>query len=151
MSEAVGVAEVVKLFGGRSTLRWEPRTALEAHQILLEGLPKSSFVYLIANLAVIKTDAALETALGMSLRTLQRKKKDIEGTLSREQSGRAWKFAEILAKATAVLGSREEAERWLEQPALGLDRRRPIDLLATPAGTQLVEDYLTRLEYGVYM
>ncbi|MFD2232909.1 antitoxin Xre/MbcA/ParS toxin-binding domain-containing protein [Phaeospirillum tilakii] len=50
-----------------------------------------------------------------------------------------------------LLGGREEAERWLEQPALGLDRRRPIELLATPAGTQLVEDYLTRLEYGVHM
>jgi len=62
-----------------------------------------------------------------------------------------WKFAEILAKATAVLGSQqEEAEQWLERPAIGLDQRRPIDLLATPAGAKLVEDYLIRLEFGVY-
>ncbi|TIY10108.1 MAG: DUF2384 domain-containing protein, partial [Mesorhizobium sp.] len=39
---------------------------------------------------------------------------------------------------------------WLERPAIGLDQRRPIDLLATPAGVELVEDYLERLEYGVY-
>ena len=31
-----------------------------------------------------------------------------------------------------------------------LDQRRPIDLLATSAGTQIVEDFLQRLEYGVY-
>ena len=60
------------------------------------------------------------------------------------------KLAEILAKATAVLGSQQEAERWLEQPAVGLDQRRPIDLLVTPAGTKIVEDFLTRVEFGVY-
>jgi putative toxin-antitoxin system antitoxin component (TIGR02293 family) len=37
----------------------------------------------------------------------------------------------------------------LEQPATGLDRRRPIDLMTTPAGLELVEDYLGRIEYGV--
>jgi putative toxin-antitoxin system antitoxin component (TIGR02293 family) len=60
------------------------------------------------------------------------------------------KPAEILAKATAVLGSQQEAERWLEEPAIGLGRRRPIDLLATAAGTKIVEDFLTRVEFGVY-
>jgi putative toxin-antitoxin system antitoxin component (TIGR02293 family) len=70
--------------------------------------------------------------------------------LSREQSGRTWKLAEVLAKATSVLGSQAEAEQWLERPALGLDQRRPIDLLSTPAGIALVEDFLERVEFGVY-
>jgi putative toxin-antitoxin system antitoxin component (TIGR02293 family) len=59
-------------------------------------------------------------------------------------------FAEILVKATAVLGSQEEAEQWLLRPAMGLDQRRPIDLLATTAGAEIVQDFLGRLEYGVY-
>lgn len=63
---------------------------------------------------------------------------------------RAWKLAEILAKATLIFASKEEAEQWLEHPAIGLDQRKPIDLLATPAGVGLVEDFLARLEYGVY-
>ena len=50
-----------------------------------------------------------------------------------------------------MLGSQEEAEKWLERPAIGLNQRRPIDLLATPAGVEIVEDFLQRLEYGVYM
>ena len=33
---------------------------------------------------------------------------------------------------------------------IGLDQRRPIDLMTTPAGLELVEDYLGRIEYGVY-
>ena len=63
---------------------------------------------------------------------------------------RTREFAETLAKATAVFGSQQEAEQWLNQPALGLDQQRPIDLLAAPAGAKVVEDFLTRLEFGVY-
>ena len=54
------------------------------------------------------------------------------------------------AKASDIFGSQEEAERWLDSPAIGLNQHRPIDLLATPAGLEIVEDYLTRIEYGVY-
>jgi putative toxin-antitoxin system antitoxin component (TIGR02293 family) len=63
---------------------------------------------------------------------------------------RTLKFAEILAAATDVFGSREEAKRWLETPAIGLDQRRPIDLLATPEGVEIVEQYLGRIAHGVY-
>jgi len=31
-----------------------------------------------------------------------------------------------------------------------LDQRCPIDLLTTPAGTEIVEEFLERLEHGVY-
>lgn len=85
----------------------------------------------------------------MSLRTWQRRRRRNK-PLSQEQSGRAWKFAEILAKATDIFGSQAEAEQWLERPAVGLDQRRPIDLLGTPPGVELVEDHLDRLEYGIY-
>jgi putative toxin-antitoxin system antitoxin component (TIGR02293 family) len=56
--------------------------------------------------------------------------------------------AEILAKA---LGSQEDAEGWLQTPAIGLNRQRPIDLLATRAGAEIVENFLSQLEYGVYV
>jgi putative toxin-antitoxin system antitoxin component (TIGR02293 family) len=54
-----------------------------------------------------------------------------------------------LAKASAVFGSQGEAERWLVRPAIGLNQHRPIDLLATPAGMEVVDEILQRLEYGV--
>ncbi len=92
-----------------------------------------------------------EKAIGMSLRTFQRRKDSPKKPLNQDQSGRTWKFAEILTKATTIFGSQDEAEQWLESPAMGLDQRRPIDLLATPAGVEIVEDLLVRLEYGVYV
>jgi len=118
--------------------------------MLLRGLPATALIHLVRSLAFLKI-LSIEKAVGMSLRTFQRRKDAPTKPLSKAQSGRTWKFAEILAKATAVLGSQEEAEHWLERPALGLDQRRPIDLLETPAGAEIVAEFLDRLEYGVYV
>ena len=57
---------------------------------------------------------------------------------------------EILAMATEVLGSREAAGRWMEEPAIGLDQGRPLDLLSASAGMDIVRTFLERLHYGVY-
>src|SRR3546814_20201970 len=76
---------------------------------------------------------------------------DAKKLLSKEQSGRAWKFAEIVAKATRVFGSQDKAEDWMEEPAIGLNGNAPIDLLSTTAGTELVENFLDQIEYGVYV
>ncbi|RWI30820.1 MAG: DUF2384 domain-containing protein [Mesorhizobium sp.] len=142
--------KVADLLGGARVLSRRVTSALDAHELLLHGLPTSALDYLVGQLVFIHKAESLEKAVGMSVRTYQRRKDTPSKPLSQEQSGRTWKFAEILAKATDVLGSQAEAEQWLERPAIGLDQRRPIDLLATPAGVELVEDYLERLEYGVY-
>jgi putative toxin-antitoxin system antitoxin component (TIGR02293 family) len=141
--------DISTLFGGRTVLGSMIESDLEAHELLHRGLPRSALNNLVDCLHMIPVDEATE-AMGMSLRTLQRHKSDPDVLLDVQQSGRAWKFAEILAKATRVLGSQDEAEQWLRRPAIGLDQQRPIDLLTTPAGVTLVEDYLGRLEYNVY-
>jgi putative toxin-antitoxin system antitoxin component (TIGR02293 family) len=141
--------ETLDLLGGMEILERSVKSELDAHELLHRGLPRAALSKLIGNLHVIQVDEATE-ALGMSLRTLQRHKNTPVVHLDVQQSGRAWKFAEILAKATRVLGSQDEAEQWLRRPAIGLDQQRPIDLLTTPAGVKLVEDYLGRLEYDVY-
>ncbi|MER8966215.1 DUF2384 domain-containing protein [Mesorhizobium sp. M0808] len=142
--------KVARLLGGSRILARRLSSALDAHELLLHGLPASALDHLIGQLVFIQKTDTLEKAVGMSLRTYQRRKDAPSKPLSQDQSGRTWKFAEILSKATDVFGSQAEAEQWLERPAIGLDQRRPIDLLATPAGIELVEDYLERLEYGVY-
>ncbi|MCI0599164.1 MAG: DUF2384 domain-containing protein [Beijerinckiaceae bacterium] len=150
-TEAAELQRVAELLGGTRVLKRQVRNPLDAHDMLLKGLPGKALSHLVGNLVVLRGGASLEKAVGMSLRTFQRRKDTPAKPLSQEQSGRTWKFAEILAKATAVLGSQKNAEQWLERPALGLNQRRPIDLLATPAGVEMVEDFLERLEFGVYV
>lgn len=142
---------ITKLLGGKRKLKGEPRSQLEAHEIIRQGIPTQALLHLRDEVSgpVMKT-FSFEMAVGVSPRTVQRLKAARGKRLSTEQSSRIWKFAEILAKATEVFGSQAEAEQWLERPAIGLNQNRPIDLLATAAGVELVEDHLRRLEYGVY-
>ncbi|MCY1375391.1 putative toxin-antitoxin system antitoxin component [compost metagenome] len=59
-------------------------------------------------------------------------------------------YAEVLRQAEEVFGGREAADNWLNKPALGLEGRRPIDLLSSTEGCELVYTFLVRIEYGVY-
>lgn len=139
------------LLGGKNTIKTPVKNALDAHDVLVRGLPPSTLLHLVNDVHMLSSGDALEKAIGISLRTLQRRRKDATPrALSVEQSNRTWRFAEILGKAIDVLGSKEEAERWMSRSAIGLDNRRPIDLLASSAGAEAVEDYLIRMEYGVY-
>ena len=146
------LSRTLTLLGGRRILRRSVRSRLDAHDLLQAGLPAHALDHLVNATGVLRPphQGNLEKAVGISLRTYQRRKEEPATRLSPEQSGRTWKFAEILVRATALFGSQAEAEAWLERPAMALYQRRPIDLLSTPAGVELVEEHLTRIQYGVY-
>jgi len=140
-----------QLLGGDRLLKHGVSTPLDAHELIMQGIPGLALVHLIESLDALPKSASFENALGMSLRTFQRRKSEPDAVLSMEQSARVWVFAERLAKAIAVFGSQAEAEHWMLEPAIGLDQHKPIDLMATPAGGRLVDDLLERMRYGVYM
>lgn len=145
-----GYDRIVELLGGERVFPSPVRNAYDAHDALDAGLPARALTSLTKHLLVLSFDLSVSRALGMSVRTAQRKNEAPTKRLSQDQSSRAWKFAEILSRATEIFGGQAQAEQWLSRPALGLGQRRPIELLATLAGVELVENHLTQLEYGVY-
>lgn len=146
-----GIGRVVGLLGGRSTFDYPFTTMLDAHENIQLGFPSKSLLIFLRQFPSIGREDTIDKVVGVSLRTFQRHKKaGAKDRLNREQSGKLYKAAEIVAKAVDVLGSTEAAERFLEEPVMALDRRRPIDLLSTPAGAELVEKHLVRIDYGVY-
>jgi len=146
-----GIGRVVDLLGGRSTFDHPFSTVLEAHANIQRGFPSKSLLVFVRSFPSLGREDTIDKVVGVSLRTFQRHKKaGATERLNREQSGKLYKAAEILAKAVDVFGSTEAAERFLEEPAMALDSLRPIELLSTPAGAELVERHLGRLEYGVY-
>jgi putative toxin-antitoxin system antitoxin component (TIGR02293 family) len=151
MMEAVQIEGAVGLLGGEKTIRANIRNAMDAHEVILKGLSADALLHLVAAVRFLEQGDTLQKAVGLSLRTLQRHKaRSVPQHLSVDQGNRTWRFAEIFAHAIDVMGSAEAAEAWMSQPAIGLSNRKPIDLLATSAGVEAVEEYLTRLEYGVY-
>ncbi len=147
--EEVFKATVALLGGTRMLGGPAPKTRLQVHEKLARGIPCAAAAHLVGVLNFLDERTVVVAGIGMSPRTYSRQKSK-KARLDVEHSGRAWKFAEVLAKASSVLGSQEAAERWLGEPAMGLDRQRPIDLLKTQAGTQLVEEFLERIDLGAY-
>ena len=132
-------------------LKKRPRRKLEAHDLIVHGLPGGSVRRLLARFLLLqRAMEATATVLGLSLRTLQRRIEHPPKRLSSAESGQVWKLAEVLAKATEVMGSRELAEQWLEQPAMALDQRRPIDVMESSEGAAMVLTLLERIDYGVH-
>jgi putative toxin-antitoxin system antitoxin component (TIGR02293 family) len=121
---------------------------LQAHDLVTEGLPVDRARELMASFLYIDRDTVLK-AMGISERTLQRAK-TADRPLDSNASDRSLRLAAVAERAIEVLGSQEAAERWLAAPAIGLDQRRPIDLLQSSEGTELVKTLLTRMDYGVY-
>lgn len=70
--------------------------------------------------------------------------------LTVEESDRTVRFARIVALAESVFGERDKALRWLRKPKVRLDRRSPLDVLATDAGARVVEQALRQIEHGIF-
>ncbi|MDB5786352.1 antitoxin Xre/MbcA/ParS toxin-binding domain-containing protein [Caballeronia mineralivorans] len=123
-------------------------TPLQAHDIVTLGLPVTLAREMIDTYEFVGRDAVLQ-AIGISERTLQRGK-DGDRLLDSNATDRLIRLASITERAIDVLGSKEAADQWLSAPAIGLDQRRPIDLLQSSEGADLVKTLLTRMDYGVY-
>ena len=48
------------------------------------------------------------------------------------------------------MGSEAAAEAWMNEPYIGLDNEKPVDLVTRPAGAAAVKTYLNQIEHGVY-
>ncbi len=121
---------------------------LEAHDLVTRGLSVGKARELMESFQYIDRETVLKT-MGISERTLQRARAAAK-PLDSNATDRSLRLAAVTEQAIEVLASQEAAERWLASPALGLDRRRPIDLLQSSEGTELVKTLLTRMDHGVY-
>ena len=93
----------------------------------------------------------MQRITGKSIRTVQRLTKEARQVrLNQQQSTVAFQYAQTLEHATNVFGNLMLAEEWLRKPCKYLDGYVPLELIDNSLGFQAVEDYLTRIEYGVY-
>lgn len=132
----------------RGRARFEDRKSI--YLLTEEGIPMADIVQFIDSVDLLRDQRIVVKIMGISERTLQRRLKQPDEPLNPEQSARTVRFAEVLSKATKVFGDAKTAEAWMIEPALGLDWAKPVDLLINPVGFELVDDFLGRMEYGVY-
>jgi putative toxin-antitoxin system antitoxin component (TIGR02293 family) len=109
----------------------------------------SALLSLISNLQKTREQDVAQV-VGLSDRTLRRHRSKPDTPMPTAVASKTLLVTDILAKAIEVFGTQAAAEDWLNQPALALNDVRPLELLQTEQGAELVKDQLTRLEYGVY-
>jgi putative toxin-antitoxin system antitoxin component (TIGR02293 family) len=124
-------------------------TGLRAHDLVINGVSVAAAKQLIGTFQIIN-ETQLYAVLGISAKTMQRRSANTAKTLDPNASDRALRLVSVTGQAIDVLGSQEAVERWLSSPAMGLGRRKPIDLLQSTQGTEMVKTLLTRINYGVY-
>ena len=91
----------------------------------------------------------MATLLQIAERTLHRFRR--EGHLDQQASERLLLLENLTAHGLLVFDGRTDAlADWLRYPLKELTNQPPLTLLTTISGFGLVDDVLTRIEYGVY-
>ncbi len=70
--------------------------------------------------------------------------------LSPTESDRLYRTRRLFEHARTVFDNETAARTWLSTPNTALSDESPLSLLDTDAGVRLVDEVLTRLEFGVY-
>jgi putative toxin-antitoxin system antitoxin component (TIGR02293 family) len=130
----------------------EPATAYAASHsrfdlvaLSRKGIKKQALLNLADTLNISLKELA--TLLPVTLRTLQRR--EANGLLSPAVSEQIILLAELAEKGNEVFGSIASFNKWLREKNTALGSR-PLHLLDTTIGIQLVSDELGRLEWGVF-
>ena len=126
-----------------------PKSAYEAHAAIEEGLP-AAMLRNFRNAVKELSDAAWAEIMVVSLSQFKRLKTG-EKKLPVDVGSQLVLLAVVLSRAEDVFGGRAAALEWLSHEQLALSGRRPIDLLDTYIGANLVERTLTQIDYGVYV
>ncbi len=70
--------------------------------------------------------------------------------LSRDESDKAVRVARITAMAEQVFGEPERAWHWLRKSKRRFNGRTPVEMLATEAGSRLVEEMIGQIDHGIF-
>lgn len=136
---------IVKVMGGRAVFGNVPGR-IDLIKEIDRGLPTAAYETLAKALHLKPEEA--NAVLRVSPRTRSRWKQ--RQRLDADSSDKLARVARIYALAIDVLENPQHAVAWLREPSASLHGVRPLDALATDAGTEQVVNILHQMEYGVY-
>lgn len=124
---------------------------LMIYRHIMGGFAMKGVEALLASCVLQSTRRTMIRALGVSTRTAERHR-NIRGDvrLTPQQSALAFQYAQVLELSTSVFGKQTRAEEWLGRPCRSLDGNVPLIMVENVFGAQAVDNYLRRIEMGVY-
>lgn len=143
-----GVAglSAASVLGGEPVLHALPRSVLEWIALVRQGISANAIDAAVRVMGIGQSE--LSRALDIPERTLARRKK--EGVLSRDESGKMVRLAQVIERAVEVFEDEAAALNWLKSPNAALGGTSPLSLLDTELGSAAVVNTLGRIEHGVF-
>lgn len=97
------------------------------------------------------SDVQWANFLEINIRTLQRYKTDENFAFKKLQSEKIFEIAEVVCIGKQTFDNAENFELWLNMPSIALSNLKPIDLLDSSYGIDLVVAELNRIEHGIFV
>ncbi len=133
------------ILGGAKLLGAHVKSGMDLFEVGRRGVPKKALLNLAARINIsLKVIAGL---VHVTERTIQRKKDG--DLLSEPVSEHVLQLAEVFARGDEVFRSEEDLKLWLDTPHRGFGGKKPMELLSSRFGAQMVLDELGRIEHGV--
>lgn len=113
-----------------------------------KGLPYGLFNLIKTTTPFTEKDWA--DYLNLSVKTLQRHKKDENYYFKPIHTEKIIELAEVTNLGKKVFNSTEQFYHWLHTPSYALGKLKPAELLKDSYGKELVMDELNRIENGIF-
>ena len=136
---------IEKLLGGSDLIGHEIRNEMDLYEVSKAGLPKKALINLVQNLGF--TVKSMASIINITERTIQRKS-DME-LFDNITSEQILQVADVYSRGNEVFGSSENFNKWITMENKALNGKKPIDLLSSRYGVEMVLDELGRIEYGI--
>ncbi|WKN41863.1 type II RES/Xre toxin-antitoxin system antitoxin [Tunicatimonas pelagia] len=125
-----------------STVEYASLAQIQSAQ---QGIPADEF-FAVAKQTGISQEK-LAALLEISPRTLHRYQREARN-LNAKESELLIKLSLLLKRGEIIFGSTDAFTAWLFEPAYGLDRQVPFELLYTSEGVNVVADEVERIAFG---
>ena len=142
----INIERVSEILGGTRTLKHRVRTLNDLHDLVAEGLPKTSVRALFSRLSE-RYDVEVQPLRDFVAprATLKRRR----ARLSPTESQRLERLARIVAMTEEVWQDNTAAAEFLTRPHRGLGGRTPLQMAATDLGARQVEEILASIAFGL--
>ena len=113
----------------------------------ISGITKGAVNTLASHLGISRKYIS-ENIFDISVKTFERK--EDKARLDKKVSSHALEIARVVQHAFEVFRDKEKVKRWLNSQNRALNNFKPVELLDTLTGINMVNDILGRIEEGVY-
>lgn len=139
------MAEGLKQILGDKSIDFELENRFDLIKLSRKGLSLKNLFSILEYTSLTVKDLA--KIIPLSERQLQRYSKD--QILRTDISVQLLQILELYSRGYEVFGSREKFRKWMEHSNIALSSIKPIELLDTSFGIQLILDEIGRIEHGI--